>query len=86
MTKDELETRVRNLRADQVAQGILLDAMLIAMTASARSALKQNFATLSQQALAAAQTAGHGAGDETRRAFSRSVELLRQRLDVLPHS
>ena len=84
MTNDELKARVSNLRADLVAQRLLMDSMIIAMTPAARAALKHNFRHLSEQWISGALA--HAQSDETVHSVQRSVDHLATLLDSLPHS
>lgn len=86
MDQDQLETRVRNLRADLTMYRVLIDAMLIAMTPNARAVLKQNFQTLSEQCIAAALGYSGGLEDATVHALQRAAGMLQDTLDRLPAS
>lgn len=79
-----LQTRVQNMRADLMAQRMLIDAMLIAMTPKAREALQHNFLQLSEQSIAGAL--GQVQSEEGLQALQRAVDQTKQRLQHLPRS
>lgn len=79
-----LQERVQNMRADLMAQRMLIDAMLIAMTPNAREALQHNFLQLSERSIAGALA--NVQSEEGVQALQRAVDQTKQRLQHLPRS
>lgn len=80
----ELQERYFNLRADHTAQGMLMDALIIAMAPAAREAVLHNFQHLGERWVAAALA--HAQSDDSVHAVQRSIDHVLLRLRELPRS
>lgn len=80
----DVQARLHNLRADLIAQRILMDAIVIAMTPNARDVLLHNFSHLSEQSVAGALATVRS--EEGVEALQRAIEQTKLRLQHLPRS
>jgi hypothetical protein len=75
---------VRNLRADVVANGLLHDAMIIAMDAPIRATMRHNVQQLGERWIAGALANSKDPTDRTVHSVQRAIGQLLERFDHLP--
>jgi hypothetical protein len=83
MTKDDLEVRVRQLRAELIVQKLLTEAIVLTMTPALRAALAQAFNDLSTEWLATGQSRHPAPSTETIFAVQRTVDHTAKKLHAL---
>lgn len=81
-----LVANARNLRADLMAHSVLVDALLIAMTAKQRAAIAHNVQHLSENMLSNFLAQSQDPTDQALHALQRSMANLQERLARLPSS